>query len=227
MTLELLRAVAAFFLFTYTSMFYFSRYQDADENALSSKSAILFGLLAAAASVHPPVFSVKNLLNKRFYPPYMEYVFSYFVSGIFVLFLVFTNEPAYGIIVIAMTLQVAADNSRFLSRQSFVLVTVLLTIAALFYFDNSNTSHTIADSVRDLYGFDLADAGEFEGSYLTGEDTVVANPVLTALVVMVSCGAILFYTKSMQPPSSVEEALDPEKNGIENLNRFITEVKTS
>ena len=227
MIASIVRALVAFFLGSYLGMMAFSKYQNADEIPLASKTAVLLGLILASNSVHTPPLP-RGLEDRRLVPPYLQFVFGFVLNTVFVMFIVFTKEPAYAIIPIAMAAHNAASYAPFTSGHRVSCIsTIILTIAALFYYDQSGPSQEIADAFRDLYNFkDMQDAKEFKGSFLTGDDTVFINPVVVAAIVFAFCTALFAYTNAItyDKNSGLGVIFDPYKDGVENLARFIGEI---
>lgn len=229
MIFELLRAIFCFFLFSFIGFKTFGNYQKAEEIELASRTAFFLGLVAAANSVFTPPAPWK-LTNIRDKPGYLYTAFQLVASTIFSFYIVFTQEPAYAIIPIAISLNSVASNSKYYEENTFgmVLATILLSLAALLVYDKSQASSDLADGLRDLYGFkEVKDSKVENETYLTGPDTVFVDPVLTAILVFVFSSALLVFKKQISYPKKtpIEVLLNPEKDGLENLARFIGEMR--
>lgn len=229
MILQFARAVFAFFVFSFIGFKTFGNYQKAEEIELASRTAFFLGLIAAANSIFvpPSPWKLKNIREK---PGYLYTAFQLVASTIFSFYIVFTQEPAYAIIPISISLNSVASNSKYYEDNApgMVLAVILLSLAAMFIYDTSSTSADLADGLRDLYGFkEVKDSQVEKATYLTGPDTLFVDPVITSILVLVFSSSLLFFKKQISYPSraKLEVVLNPEKDGIENLARFIGEMR--
>lgn len=222
MILALARSVAVFFLFTYLGFLSFDKFQDAEENPLSAKTAIFLGLVAAASALSTPPNPLRK--DARDVPPYLQYAFPYLSNYIFTLFIVFTREPAYAILPLANSMYNVAT---YATKSVFPVASFIYFVAALFYFDDSGPAHEVSDSIKKFMGFErLRSAKDFEGSFLTGADTALVNPIAAPVLILIFSASLLFTSSSLRYSGSFEEIFNPDKDGIENISRFVAELRT-
>ena len=81
------------------------------------------------------------------------------------------------------------------------------------------------DTLVQWFGLDLTDA-VYTPSFMTGDDTFFVNEYITGIVVLLSTYAILAFARTRYAINNpIPVALDPGKDGLENLSRYITERK--
>lgn len=228
MVFSFIRAIVAFFVFSYIGFLSFGSYQKAEEIELAAKTSVFLGLVSSInlLFVAPPPWRAE----KRAMPQYFFTFFLIVSNWIFSLFIVFTGETAFAIVPIAVALNNLATNSKYQKDPLAGMVTavILATIAAFFMFDNSQNSADIADSIRNLFGFkEVKDTTVGETSYITGPNTVFVNAPLVAILVFAFSSSLMLYKRQIAypPEAPLSKILDPEKNGIENLARFIGELR--
>lgn len=222
MLISLLRSVLAFLVTTYLVLLSFDNFQDAKDNPLSAKTAVFLGFISAANALTSPPNPTK--VDSRDAPPILQYLLPYLVNYVFTLFIVFTREPAYAMLPLALGL---FNTSTYATTQLFPLASFIYFIAALFYFDDSGPAFQVTDSIRDFMGFsNLRNAADFKGSFFTGKDTVFVNPIAAPVLVFTYSVALLYITSSLRPSTSFDKLFDPDSNGIENISRFVAQLKS-
>jgi len=215
---RILFAIPVFFISSYLCMHFLEHRvgNDSHISAYASRICVFLGFISAALALHPvPLSSIKRSTAPLLY--FISYVFSTLVS----LIVLYTGEPAYGVIAVFFALYAASENGKHHTGDLFPLVPFILLIATVLLFSDSDLGQSVPDTIRDWYGFNLKDS-KWMPSYLTGKDTFFADEYVTgALVFFISLAVLLPCRKT----KTLEKKLDPAANGLENLMRYVSERK--
>jgi hypothetical protein len=213
----------------YLSMTQFSKTDNGLSSGITTRVALLTAGLSAINIWNTPVkpFEIEG---RKIMPPYLLYVFSYFVIGLVSFFIIFSEEPAYSIISIILVIYVQSVNTRYNCNYPFV-VPVLLFILTLIFFSDRTEILDLCDWFRNLFNFKLNDASSIE-SYIISNDTIFTQPIILATIIGVTSfflmrHSCIYYKNYMSYTDlPIETVLNPNNNGAENISRFVGNLKS-
>lgn len=212
--LRILLTVPVFFVTTYLSM-YFLEHRVGDDSRVSayaSRICVFLGFISAVLAMNPAPFSRTAAVY---------YAFSYVFPPLVSLLVLYTGEPAYGVIAVFYALYVSCENRKKYADDLSLLIPFVLLLATVLLFSDSQLGRAVPDTIRDWYGFDLKDSN-WMPSYLTGNDTFFVDEYITGALVFLISLAVLLPSRKKE---TLEQALDPAANGLENLLRYASERK--